>query len=94
MAVAKKTATTKTTAAKTTAAKKTTTAKPRATKAKAPSVESLEEARVREIAHQLWLEAGSPEGDDQKFWFEAQAVALRELTPKKTTRARKTTKAA
>jgi len=28
--------------------------------------------RIRDKAHQLWEEAGSPAGEDQRFWFEAK----------------------
>ena len=30
------------------------------------------ERRVRERAYQLWEAAGSPSGDSDRFWFEAQ----------------------
>ncbi|MBR0641402.1 DUF2934 domain-containing protein [Plastoroseomonas hellenica] len=36
---------------------------------------TLLEQRIRERAHQLWEEAGSPQESDQHFWF----VAKREL---------------
>jgi hypothetical protein len=31
------------------------------------------EQRVRERAHQLWQQAGEPEGKDEQFWHEAEA---------------------
>lgn len=34
--------------------------------------------RIREKAHQLWEEAGSPEGTDQHFWFLAKVEIDRE----------------
>lgn len=30
------------------------------------------EHRVRARAHDLWIEAGKPEGQDERFWFEAE----------------------
>ena len=30
------------------------------------------EKRIRERAHQLWEEAGCPEGRDQEFWERAE----------------------
>lgn len=27
---------------------------------------------IRDRAYTLWVEAGSPEGDDQRFWHEAE----------------------
>ncbi|WP_424811338.1 DUF2934 domain-containing protein [Roseococcus sp. YIM B11640] len=32
----------------------------------------LLQQRIRERAHRLWEESGSPEGDDQRFWFLAR----------------------
>ncbi len=32
----------------------------------------LHQQRIREKAHRLWEEAGSPEGEDQRFWFLAK----------------------
>jgi hypothetical protein len=34
--------------------------------------------RIREMAHRLWEEAGSPEGEDQRFWFLAKVEIDRE----------------
>jgi len=31
------------------------------------------EARIRRRAHQLWQEAGEPDGQDGRFWREAEA---------------------
>lgn len=30
------------------------------------------EARIRRRAHQLWQDAGSPDGEDARFWHEAE----------------------
>jgi hypothetical protein len=38
----------------------------------------LLQQRIREKAHQLWKEAGSPEGDDERFWFRAKVEIDRE----------------
>ena len=35
--------------------------------------------RIREIAYQLWLEAGQPHGDDAAHWFAAEALAVGEI---------------
>lgn len=32
------------------------------------------EHRVRARAHELWLAAGQPEGQDERFWYEAEAA--------------------
>lgn len=37
-----------------------------------PDEAALLEQRIREKAHQLWQEAGAPEGSDQHFWLLAQ----------------------
>lgn len=34
----------------------------------------LLEQRIRETAYRLWEEAGSPEGREQDFWFQAEAA--------------------
>jgi len=36
--------------------------------------------RIREIAYQLWLEAGQPEGQDTAHWFVAETMAANEMT--------------
>ena len=36
-------------------------------------LDALAQQRRRERAYQLWEQAGSPEGGDQQFWFEAKA---------------------
>jgi len=33
---------------------------------------SLDQEKIRDRAYQLWIEAGSPEGRDQEFWFDAE----------------------
>lgn len=38
----------------------------------------LQQQRIREKAHQLWEEAGSPPGEDQRFWFLAKIEIDRE----------------
>jgi len=32
------------------------------------------EDRIRQRAHQLWLEAGQPEGQDKRHWEEAERL--------------------
>lgn len=34
--------------------------------------------RIREIAYQIWLDAGQPDGLDTAHWFEAEAKAADE----------------
>jgi len=36
--------------------------------------------RIREIAYQLWLDAGQPDGQDAAHWFAAEAMAAGEAT--------------
>ncbi len=36
------------------------------------------EARVREIAHTLWVEEGRPDGRAEDHWFRALAIAASE----------------
>lgn len=38
----------------------------------------LLEQRIREVAYRLWEEAGSPQGMEQDFWFQAEAEIRRE----------------
>lgn len=39
--------------------------------------------RIREIAHQIWVDAGQPEGEADLHWSLAEAIATKELvTPK------------
>ncbi|WP_424813906.1 DUF2934 domain-containing protein [Roseococcus sp. YIM B11640] len=40
--------------------------------------QSLLEQRIRDKAYLLWEEAGCPEGDDHRFWYEARAEVERE----------------
>jgi hypothetical protein len=35
-------------------------------------MEKHSEEAIRDRAYALWVEAGSPEGDDQRFWHEAE----------------------
>jgi hypothetical protein len=37
--------------------------------------------RIREIAYQLWLEAGCPEGTAEADWFAAEQIASSENAP-------------
>ena len=46
--------------------------------AKKPSAVPAVE-RIREIAYQLWLEAGQPEGQDTAHWFAAETLAANEV---------------
>lgn len=39
---------------------------------------SLMQQRVREMAYRLWEEAGSPEGEDERLWFQAKLAIERE----------------
>lgn len=34
--------------------------------------------RIREIAYQLWLDAGCPDGQDAAHWFEAETLVANE----------------
>lgn len=34
---------------------------------------SAEQDKIKDIAYQLWQDAGSPHGRDQEFWFAAEA---------------------
>lgn len=43
--------------------------------------------RIREIAHQLWLDAGQPEGDAEVHWSMAEAIAIKELSAPKAKKA-------
>ncbi len=38
--------------------------------------------RIREIAYQLWVDAGQPEGAAEENWFEAERIAVNEAAPK------------
>jgi hypothetical protein len=38
----------------------------------------LLQQRIREMAHELWQAAGSPHGEDDRFWFEAKTRIDRE----------------
>lgn len=31
-----------------------------------------QEDKIRDRAYALWVEAGSPDGDDQRFWHQAE----------------------
>lgn len=44
---------------------------------------SAHENRIRQRAHQLWVQAGSPEGRDEEFWHEAEAQILKEEQDKR-----------
>jgi hypothetical protein len=35
----------------------------------------VSEEKIREIAHQLWMEAGKPEGQAESHWYKALALA-------------------
>jgi hypothetical protein len=35
-------------------------------------MEKPSEEAIRDRAYALWMEAGSPEGEDQRFWHEAE----------------------
>ncbi len=41
-------------------------------------MENQNEEAIRDRAYALWVEAGSPEGDDQRFWHEAERQLSRE----------------
>jgi hypothetical protein len=45
--------------------------------ARKPAPETAVE-RIREIAYQLWIEAGRPEGAAEANWFEAERLAAGE----------------
>ena len=48
------------------------------------------ESRIAEIAYDLWDQNGRPEGDDQRFWFDAVELAIVEMKPVRRTTTRKT----
>jgi Protein of unknown function (DUF2934) len=35
----------------------------------------VSEEKIREIAHQLWVEAGQPEGQAEEHWYKALEMA-------------------
>jgi Protein of unknown function (DUF2934) len=39
------------------------------------AVAVVSEEKIREIAHQLWVEAGQPEGQAEDHWFKAIELA-------------------
>jgi Protein of unknown function (DUF2934) len=39
------------------------------------AVATVSEEKIRSIAHQLWVEAGQPEGQAEEHWFKAIEVA-------------------
>ena len=41
-------------------------------------MEKPNEEAIRDRAYALWVEAGSPEGDEQRFWHEAERQLSRE----------------
>lgn len=42
---------------------------------KKSAVATVSDEKIRAIAHQLWVEAGQPEGQAEKHWFKAIEVA-------------------
>lgn len=59
---------------------------------KIPAVPAVE--RIREIAYQLWVEAGQPEGAAEANWFEAERIAANESEAPKAKKASVRKKAA
>ncbi|MBX3530422.1 MAG: DUF2934 domain-containing protein [Rhizobiaceae bacterium] len=59
---------------------------------KVPVVPVVE--RIREIAYQLWIEAGKPEGAAEANWFEAERIAANESEAPKAKKAPARKKAA
>ena len=49
--------------------------------AKTPAID-----RIREIAHQIWLDAGCPDGESEAHWLAAEALAAAEIPAKTATR--------
>lgn len=43
--------------------------------AKKSAAAVVSEEKIREIAHQLWVEAGKPEGQAEDHWFKAIELA-------------------
>jgi hypothetical protein len=43
--------------------------------AKKSAVAVVSEEKIRQIAHQLWVEAGQPEGQAEDHWFKAIELA-------------------
>ena len=44
----------------------------------------VSEEKIREIAHQLWVEAGKPEGQAEDHWFKAISLASDKAAKKAT----------
>ena len=40
-----------------------------------PVTATVSEEKIREIAHQLWVNAGQPEGQAESHWFHALEMA-------------------
>ena len=40
-----------------------------------PVTVTVSEEKIREIAHQLWVDAGQPEGQAESHWFHALEMA-------------------
>lgn len=43
---------------------------------------SAEQEKIKDVAYRLWLDAGSPDGRDQEFWFAAEAQVKVPAKPK------------
>jgi hypothetical protein len=54
----------------------------------------VSELKIREISHQLWVEAGKPEGQAEDHWFKAIELAARTANAKSTEKAKPAAKAA
>lgn len=37
-------------------------------------MKEVDEDTIRQYAHVLWQQAGSPEGREDEFWFQAKAI--------------------
>lgn len=54
----------------------------------------VSELKIREIAHQLWVEAGKPEGQAEDHWFKAIELAAKAANAKSAAKAKPAVKAA
>jgi len=44
-------------------------------------VSAIPEEKIRTLAYELWLEAGSPAGRDEEFWYQAQSQVFESNAP-------------
>jgi septal ring-binding cell division protein DamX len=54
---------------------------------------TVSEEKIREIAHQLWIEAGQPSGQAEDHWFKALELASAKAAKKSAAKAKPVVKA-